>query len=100
METIRLPASETDSIERALAILRAGGLVAFPTDTVYGVGALAFDEAGVELIYAAKDRPMEKAIPVLLAGADQMESIAEHIPAMAQVLAQRFWPGPLTLVVP
>jgi len=100
METLRLAASDPDSISRALDVLRAGGLVAFPTDTVYGVGALAFDGAAIEAIYAAKDRPVEKAIPILIAGADELGKVAERVPHMAQVLAARFWPGPLTLVIP
>jgi len=100
METLRLAASDPDSISRALDVLRAGGLVAFPTDTVYGVGALAFDGAAIEAIYAAKDRPVEKAIPILIAGVDELGKVAERVPHMAQVLAARFWPGPLTLVIP
>jgi len=100
MRTEILPASQPDAIARALEILRAGGLVAFPTDTVYGVGALAFDGAAVESIYAAKDRPMEKGIPILLADADEVDKVAVDLPDMARVLASRFWPGPVTLVVP
>lgn len=100
METLRLPAAEPGSIPLALTILRAGGLVAFPTDTVYGVGALAFNGAAIGAIYAAKDRPVEKAIPVLIAEADQLVRVAEYVPYMAEVFAARFWPGPLTLVVP
>jgi len=100
METLCLPAVEPGSIARALIVLQAGGLVAFPTDTVYGVGALAFDGTAIEAIYAAKARLVEKAIPILIAEADELTKVAEHVPLMAQVLAARFWPGPLTLVVP
>ena len=99
-ETRLIPATQPDAIEQALRILRAGGLAAFPTDTVYGVGALAFDGPAVESIYAAKDRPVEKAIPILIADADDLDKVAVDIPPMAQILAARFWPGPLTLVVP
>jgi L-threonylcarbamoyladenylate synthase len=95
-----LPASQPDAVEQALLILRGGGLVAFPTDTVYGVGALAFDGAAVESIYAAKDRPIEKAIPVLIADLADLDKVAVEIPAMARILAAHFWPGPLTLIVP
>ena len=63
MQTEILPASSPEMIPRALSVLQAGGLVAFPTDTVYGVGALAFDGKAIESIYIAKDRPVEKAIP-------------------------------------
>jgi L-threonylcarbamoyladenylate synthase len=100
MNTLILPVSSPDAIPRALEILRGGGLVAFPTDTVYGVGALAFNAAAVESIYAAKNRPNEKAIPVLLGGADDLAKVTSSIPPMALTLAARFWPGPLTLVVP
>lgn len=99
-ETSLIPAAQPDAIEQALRILRAGGLAAFPTDTVYGVGALAFDGPAVESIYAAKDRPVEKAIPILIADADDLDKVAVDIPPMARILAARFWPGPLTLVVP
>ena len=99
-ETSLIPAAQPDAIEQALRILRAGGMAAFPTDTVYGVGALAFDGPAVESIYAAKDRPVEKAIPILIADADDLDKVAVDVPPMARILAARFWPGPLTLVVP
>ncbi len=99
-ETRLIPAAQPNAIEQALCVLCAGGLAAFPTDTVYGVGALAFDGPAVESIYAAKDRPVEKAIPVLIADAEDLDKVAVDIPRMARVLAARFWPGPLTLVVP
>lgn len=100
MHTEILPARHPESIPRALAILRAGGLVAFPTDTVYGLGCLAFEQAAIESIYIAKDRPPEKAIPVLIADVNDLERVARDIPDLARRLASRFWPGPLTLVLP
>jgi L-threonylcarbamoyladenylate synthase len=100
MKTQLLSADRADSIRQALLILRAGGLVAFPTDTVYGVGALACDGIAVESIYVAKTRPAAKAIPILLGEAADLEQIASTIPEMAKRLAARFWPGPVTLVVP
>jgi L-threonylcarbamoyladenylate synthase len=100
MQTEILPASSTDPIPRALEVLGAGGLVAFPTDTVYGVGALAFDGKAIESIYAAKDRPVEKAIPVLISDLSELERVAIDIPEVALKLASRFWPGPLTILVP
>src|SRR5690349_5272226 len=100
MKTEIISASSLDAIPRALEILKTGGLVAFPTDTVYGVGALAFDGKAVESIYAAKDRPIEKAIPVLVADAADMEKVGMNIPEVAYKLAAHFWPGPLTVVVP
>jgi L-threonylcarbamoyladenylate synthase len=100
METIILPASDPDAIAHALEVLQAGGLVAFPTDTVYGVGALAFDAPAVESIYTAKNRPVEKAIPILLGGPEDLDKVTANIPSIAAKLAARFWPGALTLVVP
>lgn len=100
METKTITVTHPDSIPLALEILRSGGLVAFPTDTVYGLGAPAFNAAAVERIYAAKDRPNEKAIPVLIGSADDLPKVAESVPEMALALAARFWPGPLTLVIP
>jgi L-threonylcarbamoyladenylate synthase len=100
MKTLIISAKAPDAIEQALAVLNSGGLVAFPTDTVYGVGALAFDGKAVESIYAAKDRPVEKAIPVLIGDAADMEKVGLDIPEVAYRLTSRFWPGPLTVVVP
>jgi L-threonylcarbamoyladenylate synthase len=87
-------------LPQASEILNAGGLVAFPTDTVYGIGACAFDGKAVENIYAAKERPNEKAIPILLADVADLIKVTSEIPGMARTLATRFWPGPLTLVLP
>jgi L-threonylcarbamoyladenylate synthase len=100
METLILPANRNDAISLALEVLKRGGMVAFPTDTVYGVGVLAFDAIAVEGIYTAKDRPVEKAIPVLIGGPEDLEKVTADIPSIAAKLAARFWPGPLTLVVP
>jgi L-threonylcarbamoyladenylate synthase len=99
MKTEVLPAQDQLALSHALEILQLGGLVAFPTDTVYGVGALAFDGVAVKSIYAAKDRPLEKAIPVLIGDADDFAKVSIEIPEIALKLAARFWPGPLTLVV-
>ena len=100
MKTEILMADSPESIQNILHVLQAGGLIAFPTDTVYGVGALAFNGKAVESIYIAKDRPIEKAIPVLIGDAEDFVKVAAHIPNMAIRLAAHYWPGPLTLVVP
>jgi L-threonylcarbamoyladenylate synthase len=99
MNTQVVEAGSPHAIELALKTLREGGLIAFPTDTVYGLGALAFDEPAVQSIYAAKGRGEEKAIPVLLGEAEQLDQVALALPDRARRLAEHFWPGPLTLVV-
>ncbi len=99
MDTQVLKADEHGAIDRALEVLKSGGLVAFPTDTVYGVGALAFDDTAVRSIYVAKGRDPEKAIPVLLGEAAALRLITDDVPPMARRLAQVFWPGAITLVV-
>jgi L-threonylcarbamoyladenylate synthase len=100
LNTEILPASHPLLFQKALNVLKNGGLIAFPTDTVYGIGALAFDGEAVESIYAAKDRPLEKAIPVLFGDAADLEKVGITIPDTARKLATRFWPGPLTILVP
>jgi len=100
MRTEIILASSSQANPHALEVLRQGGLVAFPTDTVYGVGALAFDGKAVESIYKAKDRPIEKAIPVLIADPEELEKVGTSIPEAAHKLAAHFWPGPLTILVP
>jgi L-threonylcarbamoyladenylate synthase len=100
MKTIIVSAKSPAAIQGALDVLNKGGLVAFPTDTVYGVGALVFDARAVASIYTAKDRPIEKAIPILIADSQDMEKVGTDIPEMAYRVACRFWPGPLTVLIP
>ena len=88
-----------DDIERAVTILRDGGLVAFPTETVYGLGADASNDAAVARIFAAKGRPADHPLIVHLASADALTDWASDIPDAAWRLAERFWPGPLTLIL-
>ena len=99
MSTLIIPASHPEAIERAISVLKQGGLVAFPTDTVYGVGAPAFDPEAAAQLYKVKERPRSKAIPLLLADAADLPLVTESIPPLAERLAKRFWPGPLTLVL-
>jgi len=87
-------------MKQAIEILQMGGLVAFPTDTVYGLGALAFNGQAVESIFVAKDRPVEKAIPVLIADANDLGKVCAVVPETALKLGTHFWPGALTVVVP
>lgn len=100
MHTEILPAAAPNTIPYAYEILQKGGLVAFPTDTVYGVGTWAFDQKAIASIYVAKDRPAEKAIPILIGDLEDLERVGIDIPETARKLAARFWPGPLTLLVP
>jgi L-threonylcarbamoyladenylate synthase len=90
----------TEHIERAAALLRDGKLVAFPTETVYGLGADATNAAAVAAIFAAKERPYSDPLIVHLASAEHLPRVATAIPPVAWALAERFWPGPLTLVLP
>jgi L-threonylcarbamoyladenylate synthase len=90
----------TPDIERAAALIRAGRLVAFPTETVYGLGANALDPEAVARIFAAKGRPRTSPLIVHVDSIEMARSLASHWPSAADVLAHRYWPGPLTLVVP
>ena len=85
-------------IQEAGAILRRGGLVAFPTETVYGLGADALDEEAAKKTYAAKGRPSDNPLIVHIAEVDALKKIATNIPKATEDLAQRFWPGPLTMI--
>ncbi|WP_163509003.1 L-threonylcarbamoyladenylate synthase [Fodinicola acaciae] len=89
----------TAEIEEAAGVLRAGGLVAFPTETVYGLGANAEDAAAVARVFAAKGRPASHPLIVHIGAAAQLADWVDDVPATARLLAARFWPGPLTLVL-
>lgn len=91
--------SNPAAIARAARLLKQGALVAFPTETVYGLGANALDADAVRHIYEAKGRPASDPLIVHIAALDQLEQVAENIPSIAHVLTDRFWPGPLTLVL-
>ncbi len=91
---------EAEPLAIAAGALRRGGLVAFPTETVYGLGANALDPAAVARIFEAKGRPASDPLIVHIAALDQLETVARDLPPLALDLAARFWPGPLTLVLP
>jgi L-threonylcarbamoyladenylate synthase len=91
--------ADRDEIERAAQLLRAGRLVAFPTETVYGLGANALDAAAVERIYAVKRRPATSPLIVHVASIEMAQSLVESWTELAGTLARKFWPGPLTLVL-
>ena len=86
-------------IEKGVKILQKGGVIAFPTDTVYGLGADAFNSLAVERIYEVKNRPKHQQLPLLIADIKQLATLASPIPEIARFLAKRFWPGGLTLVL-
>ncbi len=92
-------APDEAAIRQAAELLRAGKLVAFPTETVYGLGANALDAAAIRRIYAAKERPANNPLIVHLSGDSQLEQVAVDVPDLARQLIARFWPGPLTLVL-
>jgi L-threonylcarbamoyladenylate synthase len=98
--TVSPDSPQSQAITHAADVLRAGGLVAFPTETVYGLGASALDERAVAGIFAAKERPSTDPLIVHLAALDDLPTVAVHIPPLARTLASAFWPGPLTLVLP
>ena len=98
MDTLCL-GTTTQDLAHAVEVLREAGIVAFPTDTVYGVGAHAYLTSAVERLYIAKRRPANKAIPLLVASVGALSQVAAHIPDLAHTLASRFWPGALTLVL-
>ncbi|MFD7159635.1 L-threonylcarbamoyladenylate synthase [Kribbella sp. NPDC059898] len=89
----------TEEIERAVEVLRAGGLVAIPTETVYGLAADAENPQAVGRIFTTKGRPPSHPLIVHLGSADQLDDWADDVPETARLLAERFWPGPLTLVL-
>lgn len=89
----------TDDVERAAQVLRTGGLVALPTETVYGLGADASNSTAVARIYEAKGRPADHPVIVHVASAAALEIWGQHVPDYALALVDRFWPGPLTIVV-
>jgi L-threonylcarbamoyladenylate synthase len=89
-----------DAVRYAARVIRDGGLVAFPTETVYGLGANAFNAKAVERIYVAKGRPLDNPIIVHICDFSQLELVASRIPEDAYRLAERLWPGPLTLLLP
>ena len=100
MFTQILPADAGDAVALAADIIKNGGLVAIPTETVYGLGANGLDETAVAKIFEAKGRPQDNPLILHIAGAGEMERYCHDIPSSAYALAEAFWPGPLTMVLP
>lgn len=99
IETVDPRDPEGGALRDAAEIIKAGGIVVFPTETVYGVAANVFDEEAVEKVFVAKGRSRGKPLPVFVSERDQLETVVRHVPALALPLIERFWPGPLTLVM-
>jgi len=95
-----LTAAIQQQVEQAITILKQGGIVACPTDTVYGVGAAINIERAVERVYQIKGRPHSRALPILLAEKYQLAEVSKVVPPLARRLADRFFPGALTIVLP
>jgi L-threonylcarbamoyladenylate synthase len=100
MKTEIFKSSYSNAINHAVDILRNGGLVAFPTDTVYGLAALPSREDYVERLFAAKGRNNSRAIAILIGNFSDLIKVVDHLDEIPERLAHRFWPGPLTIVVP
>lgn len=106
MNTELLPAYEsgqklnTNAIKKAAALLKAGEVVAVPTETVYGLAANAYDETAVRKIFAAKGRPQDNPLIVHIASVGELQNLVKEVPEAAKKLANAFWPGPLTVILP
>jgi len=99
MNTEVISISKPGCLKRAIEVVNRGGLVAFPTDTVYGVGALAFEEKSIQKLYEAKTRNNELPLPILISGPEQLDLVTINITDVARILAHQFWPGSITLIV-
>ena len=100
MKTLMLPANEPNTAKTAAELIKKGELVALPTETVYGLGANGLDPQAVAKIFEAKGRPQDNPLILHLSKAEEMENYCHSIPQAAYKLAQSFWPGPLTMVLP
>ena len=89
-----------EQVEKGVSILKNGGVIAYPTDTVYGLGAGIGFPLAIERIYAVKERPLSMPLPLLLADVSQLTELAEFVSPVARLLIKDFWPGGLTLVLP
>ena len=90
---------DNSRLEKAIKLLNRGGIIAFPTDTVYGIGADAFQPEAVRKLYQIKGRPEDKPIPILVGTLEDVVCVAQNLPRSFFRIAERFWPGELTLIV-
>jgi L-threonylcarbamoyladenylate synthase len=100
MKTEVIPTDHPIALQHATDVLKNGGLVVFPTDTVYGLASLAYNPGYIERLFIVKGRSNAQAIAILMADIDDLSKVAESPNETAIRLAERFWPGPLTLIVP
>jgi len=100
METLMLSAENPNTAPIAAEIIKSGGLVAIPTETVYGLGANGLSETAVAKIFEAKGRPQDNPLILHISGPEEIERFCHHIPQAAFDLAEKFWPGPLTIILP
>jgi len=102
MVNLRIDTAEPDQalVSRAAALVRAGGIVAYPTDTFYALAANPASVAAVLQLYRIKGRQVDQAIPLIAANIEQLEACAGTLGRLARILVERFWPGPLTIVIP
>jgi len=96
----KLPPDMQKQVKKGISILKRGGIVAFPTDTVYGLGACVSNQQAVERVYTVKERPRNIALPLLLANTSQISEVAKAVPEVAWLLVRHFLPGALTIVLP
>ena len=96
----KAPNEAPENSSAAVRVLKGGGVIVFPTETLYGLGADALDEAAVEKVFQLKGRDPRSPIPVLVADQEMLHTLVAQVPAIAQKLIDRYWPGPLTLVLP
>lgn len=100
MHTLILPAEKPAAIESAVTLLKEGEIIAFPTDTVYGLASDAFHAPGIIKLFEAKGRESNKAISILIGDNSQVKLLTNHMTRVAKKLTERFWPGGLTVIVP
>lgn len=98
-ETRYIPIDNTQALERASEIIQSGGMIAFPTDTVYGIGVSAFNEGAINKIYLVKERSKNKAIPILVGDPAQLSKITTPPGDLVKSIMDKFWPGALTLIL-
>ena len=96
--TGNIPAEILAQVQKCAAVMRAGGIAAYPTDTIYGLGADVYNSMAVAKVFAAKRRPLNLPLPVLIADISQLNELTVNIPPLAKKLMNKFWPGALTIV--